>query len=115
MKAKTRAMIILPVCLLFWNALEEVAQYKLAELVPNPYYRTGAIIVMLAFGFTLVGDFLSPWIAKGLEKAYKNTTRTWGNTLGVLIFCAVTMGAMYVLYFFIYIKGPQSVLPPAWR
>jgi len=108
-------MIILPVCLLFWNALEEVAQYKMATLVPNPYWRTAAIIAMLAFGFALVGDFLSPRIAGGLEKAYKNTTKTWGQALGVLIFCAVTMGAMYLLYFFIYIKGPQSVLPPAWR
>ncbi len=115
MKARTRAMIILPVCLLFWNAVEEVAQYELARFVPNPYYRTAAIIVMLAFGFTLIADFVSPWIAALLEKHYKNSKKMMGKTLGTLAFCLVTLGCIYLLYFMIYIKGPQSVLPPPWR
>jgi len=115
MKAKTKAMIILPACLLFLNAVEEVVQYKLSSVVPNPYWRTAAILAMFAFGVTLVGDFISPWIAAGLEKAYKNSKKTWGKTTGVIIFCAITLGALYALYFFIYIKGPQSVLPPEWR
>lgn len=114
MTPRQRAMIILPICLLLFNAVEEVVEYKLPRLVPNPYYRTGVIIFLCAAGFAVIGDLLVPWVAGLFDQGHKNSQKKAGKT-GVILFYIGAFVAVYFVYFIIYIKGPQYILPPFWR
>jgi len=111
---KQRTMIILPVCLLLFNAAQEVVEYMLPRFVPNPYYRTAVLIFLFVIGFAVIGDILVPWIAELLDKGHK-TSKTQGGNLGIILFYSGTFAAIYVIYYIIYIKGPQFIIPAIWR
>ncbi len=107
-------MIILPICMLLFNALQEVIEYMLPRVVPNPYTRTFVLIVLFAVGFSLIADFLVPWLVEFFEKGHKQSRSKWGG-LGVAGFYLLSFAAIYVIYFVIFTKGTRYILPQAWR
>lgn len=114
MTARQRAMIILPMCLLMFNAVQEIVEYKLPSFVPNPYTRTAVLILLFSFGFAVIGDFLVPWIVSLFDQGHKNSREKGGKT-GVAVFYITAFAAIYIIYFVIYTKGVKYVLPPFWR
>jgi hypothetical protein len=115
MSIKTfRTFLILPLSLLLLNAMEEVFVYKLVRLIQNEYLLTGVLLLMFAIGFTLVGSLMAPWAETLLEAGHKKTRKNAGNT-GIFIFYGAALLLIYILYFVIYTKGPQYLLPPVWR
>jgi hypothetical protein len=106
--------MILPLCLLYLNVIQEVMVYKVRELTANPYLLTGILLAAFALGFTLVGDLLAPWLEGFLETGHKVSKKQGGGG-GIVIFYAVMLALVFGVYFVTYIHGPQYLLPPAWR
>ena len=86
-------MIILPICLLLFNAAQEIVEYILPRFIPNPYYRTAVLIVLFVVGFAIIGDILVPWIAELLDKGHK-TSKTQAGKLGVILFYSGTFASI---------------------
>lgn len=105
-----RVFFILPICLLIMNALQELAIYKLERTVMDKFLFTGALLLMTAAGFTLVGNIVSPWIESIIEGFHKGSKRKAGR-LGVLMFYSATIVGLYILYYCIYVRGPESLIP----
>jgi hypothetical protein len=115
MGAKSRrAYLILPLCLLYLNVLQEVVLYKMRDLVPNPYLLTGILLAAFALGFTLVGTLLAPWLEGLFETGHKVSKKQAGGS-GILVFHGVMLAIVYGVYFVVYTRGPQYLLPPTWR
>ena len=114
MTPRQRTMIILPICLLLFNAVEEVVEYKLPRFVPNPYYRTLVLIFLFTAGFAIIGDLVVPWVAGMFDHGHKKS-QSQGGKAGVALFYVGAFALVYFVYFIIYIKGPQYILPPFWR
>ena len=114
MTVKQRGMIILPICLLLFNAVEEVTEYILPRFFPDPYIRTGVLIFLFSVGFTVIGDFLAPRIAKFFDRGHKKTQKRAGLP-GLFLFYVGILSLIYVLYFIIYTKSPKYLLPMNWR
>ena len=115
MTVKTRrTMLILPLCLLYLNVLEEVVVYKTQDLVADPYLRAGVLVAVFAIGFTLVGNLLAPWLASLFEAGHKASKRQGGSG-GLAVFHCAMLVAVYAIYFVVYVRGAQYLLPPSWR
>ena len=114
MTVKQRGMIILPICLLLFNAVEEVTEYILPRFFPDPYIRTGVLLFLFSVGLTLVGDIIVPKIAKFFDKGHKKTQKKAGLP-GLFLFYVGILTVIYVLYFIIYTKSPKYLLPMKWR
>lgn len=106
--------LVMPTCLLLLNAIEEVVIYKLQNGGINKLMLTLVLVLMFAIGFSFVGDILVPHIKAFMEKAHHGSRKHTGE-LGLLAFYATLCGLMFLLYFIIYVKGPQFLLPPTWR
>lgn len=116
MTPKQRGMIILPICLLLFNVIEEFVVYFLPKFVKNLYTRTALLIILFAIGFTLIGDFLVPWISGLFEHGHRKSQRQGGMT-GVVVFYATAFAAVYFVYYVIYCKpgGIANLIPPEMR
>ena len=108
--------IVLPTSLLVLNIVEEISCYKAQVLVPNPYWRTAALMLMFICGFGLVGLVLVPMISVSLEKMYLRQRERRGP-FGELLVLALIYGALFVVYYLLYGggSGAVSLLPHAWR
>jgi len=115
---KVRRYLILPVCLLVLNAIEEVVVYKFSQLytgkILNAYLFTFVLILMFAVGFSVVADIVAPAIATLMEKGHKKTKET-GDLGGNVLFYIVAFVVLYIIYYVIYVQGPQMLLPVSWR
>ena len=109
-----RAYMILPLCLLYLNVLQEVVVYKVRGLTSNPYLLTGILLAAFALGFTLVGNLLAPWL-EGLFETGHKVSKKQGGGGGIVIFYAVMLAVVFGVYFVAFTRGPQYLLPPAWR
>ena len=105
---------VVPVCLLLLNALEEVVVYKLGETIENPHIRTAALLLMFTAGFALIAALLVPWTST-LVKDLHSSSQKKGGATGILVFYLLLGGVFYAIYYVIYIRGPQFLLPRAWR
>ena len=105
---------VLIFCLLFLNILEEVAVYKLHRYVRDPYLRTGMYLLMFTIGFALATVCLAPWI-KSLLEALRRTSKKNTGMLGPILFYGSIVALLFVTYYITYNRGPQYLLPPAWR
>ena len=111
MKIKSvRAFFVLPICLLVMNALQSLAIYKMERSIMNKYVFTGVLLLMYAAVFTIIGNLVSPWLEAIFEKLHFGSKRKGGG-FGLLTFYTLTVSGLYVLYYFIYVKGPGSLLP----
>lgn len=115
MKSQTvvRNYYVLPCCLLLLNLGVELVSYK-AKMFGDPLLRTTAIIAMVLFGGSLVAFVLSPAITGVIETLHR-TSRKGGGQVGATIFLVGLGVVVFWLYYRVYIIGPQSVLPYAWR
>lgn len=116
MTPKQRGMIILPICFLLFNVIEEIVAYMLPNFVHNPYTRTAVLILLFAIGFALIGDLLVPWVAGLFDEGHRKSKREGGKT-GVVLFYLISFAAIYIVYFLIYTKpgGVANIIPPFMR
>jgi hypothetical protein len=115
MKKETlvRNYYVLPCCLLLLNLCTEVVSYK-TKMIADPVLRTGVIMGMVLAGGTLVGFVASPLIGVVVGTLQKKSKSTGGG-LGELLFLIFLGVIIYILYYQVYIHGPQSILPDAWK
>ncbi len=116
-KKSKKNYVILPVCLLLLNAIEEVIIYKAQgspAIAKNAYILTAAIILLFILGFSFVGDMLAPYIKTLFEATHKRTHQHSGK-IGLMVFYVALGLFIFFLYFRIYTMGPETVLPPSWR
>jgi len=119
MKMKNiRTFLILPICLLILNAIEEVIIYKLQSLYKqnllDKFTLTGILVLMFAAGFSIVGNSLAPRAKKALEKGHKSSKKNAG-IIGISIFYGALFTAIFVTYYVIYVLGPEFMLPKEFR
>jgi hypothetical protein len=110
-KKKYRNYFVLPFCLLLLNALQEIIIYRLKFEIPDPKLFAFCVLFLSAVGFTLVGDFIAPFISKILEKGHKIGKSTAGN-IGILFIILLGFVSMYALYYTIWgIEHPEYLIP----
>ena len=107
-----RTFFIFPICLLFFNVLEELFVYQLRKAIPNDYIYTAVLVIMFVICFGFIGNWLAPHINKVIENGHKKSKKTAGRG-GIITFFLILFALIYVLYFIIYCKGPQFLLPAA--
>ena len=95
------------------DAVAEVVIYKLSE-IGDHFVRVCAIMAMIGFGFGLVSFVLTPWLDKQLRTLHRGTRRGWGILGEVVLFGTIAVG-LFALHYQLYVHGPQTLLPPAWR
>jgi hypothetical protein len=108
-----RHYFILPCCLLLLSLCTNIISYK-AKLIPNKLLQTAFVMFMILVGSSLVAYILSPAIETLVDTLHQ-TSRRRGGEIGEAIFLVVLGVGIYGLCYAVYINGPQSVLPPAWR
>jgi hypothetical protein len=113
-KRSLRSMTIVVFSLLTLNALEEILLYKLQRANLDPYVFTGILLVMFGVGFALFAGVLLPRVKDVVKGAHRASKKTLG-LVGVIAFFAGLFVFYFWMYFVIYVRGPQYLLPPAWR
>ena len=108
-----RHYFILPCCLLLLNLCTAVLSYK-AKLITDRLLQTAFVLFMVLIGSSLVAYVLSPAI-ESLVDSLHQTSRQRGGHAGEAVFLVALGVGIFALYYAVYIHGPQSVLPPAWR
>jgi hypothetical protein len=108
-----RTYYVLPCCLLLLNLCVELVSYK-AKMIEDVLLRTAAIMGMVLFGGSLVAFLVAPAIGFAVGTMQHRSRREWGG-LGEMLFLLVLGIVVFWLYYRIYILGPESVLPAAWR
>ena len=108
-----RAYYILPCCLLLLNLVNNLISYK-AEMIDDAFLRVVVIILLVLFGGSLVAFAVAP----GLQIMVRNLhhgSRDGAGRIGEAIFLLALGAVVFWLYYQMYIHGPESVLPRAWR
>jgi hypothetical protein len=108
-----RNYFVLPCCLLLLNLCIELVSYK-ARMIDDVLLRTAAIIAMVLFGGSVVAFLVAPAITTIVGALHRGTRARWGE-LGELFFLAGLGVLVFWLYYRVYILGPQTILPTAWR
>jgi hypothetical protein len=108
-----RNYYVLPCCLLLLNLCVELVSYK-AKMLDDVLLRTAAIMGMVLFGGSLVAFVVAPAISMLVGTLHRSSRQAWGG-LGELLFLLVLGVIVFWLYYRVYIIGPESVLPLAWR
>ncbi len=109
-----RTLFIFPICLLLFNAFEEIFIYKLRQLIANNYLYAAVLVVTFVICFGFIGNWLAPHICKFIEHGHKKSKKNAGRA-GIFIFFTMLFVLIYWLYFVTYTKGPQFLLPFSWR
>jgi hypothetical protein len=108
-----RNYFVLPCCLLLLNLCIGLVGYK-AKVIQDPFLQTGAVIAMVLFGGSLVAFVLSPSIETLVATLRRGSRRGMGE-LGEVLFLLALGGLVFWLYYRMYIRGPEYLLPAAWR
>ncbi len=108
-----RNYFVLPCCLLLLNLCIGLVGYK-AKMVDDPFLQTGLVMAMVLFGGSLVGFVLAPTI-EALVVSLQRTSRRGMGDLGEVAFLFFLAAGVFWLYYRMYILGPESLLPDAWR
>ncbi|MBT4033536.1 MAG: hypothetical protein HOE61_02175 [Candidatus Marinimicrobia bacterium] len=103
-----RKYLVLPVSLLLLNAVEDIAIFRLQSVISDPLLLTGAIITLFVIGFSLVGFVISPAIEVMIERSYATGKGLFGPS-GSVVMLLVIGGAIYWVYYKIYIEGVSSI------
>lgn len=111
---RVRQLFVLPICLLLFNAFEEIVIYKLDQWFPNRYHYVALIVITFAIGFGVVGELFSKYISNRILDTHKTTAKNSGWT-GLVIFYATIFFLIYILYYQLYVHSVGSILPAAWR
>jgi hypothetical protein len=111
--AVVRNYFVLPCCILLLNVVVGLVSYK-AKVIDDPLLRTGAIMLMVLFGGSVIGFVAAPAIEAVLAKLHRSSVRRMGG-LGELGFILVLAAVVFWLYYRMYIMGPEYLLPADWR
>ena len=109
-----RTFFIFPICLLFFNILEEILVYQLRKVIVNDYLYVAVLVIMFVICFGFIGNCLAPHINKALENGHKKSKKSAGRT-GIITFFMILFTLIYILYFITYSLGPEYLLPAIWR
>jgi hypothetical protein len=71
------------------------------------------LLVLYGVAFAIGGEWITPW-AKRLFLAARKDSRRDGK-IGILLFYLLAYGALYYAYVIEETRGPDALLPPAWR
>ncbi len=104
---------VLPCLLLLLNLVNNLVSYK-AELVDDPFLRTGLVIALVLFGGTMVAFLLSPALEK-LVQALHRTSKSGAGGLGEAIFLIGLGALVFWLYYQMTAHGIAALLPAEWR
>jgi len=108
-----RNYFVLPCCLLLLNLCIELVSYK-ARMIDDAMLRTAAIIAMVLFGGSVVAFLVAPAITTIVGALHRGTRQRWGE-LGEVLFLVALGVLVFWLYYRVYILGPETILPAAWR
>jgi hypothetical protein len=108
-----RNYFILPCCLLLLNLCIGLVGYK-ARMIEDPLLQTAAVIAMVLFGGSLVAFVLAPSIETLVGTLRKGSRKGMGE-LGEVLFLLALGALVFWLYYLMYIRGPEYLLPAAWR
>lgn len=104
---------ILPCCLLLLNLCNTLISYK-AAMIDEPLVRTGAVILLVLFGSSVVTFAVAPAI-EALVRTLHRSSRRGAGELGEILFLALLGVGVFWVYYLITINGPEAVLPREWR
>jgi hypothetical protein len=111
---RKRAALILPAVFLTVSLLEEVATYKVRQIVHDIHVRALIIVAFNGFAFTVAASWITPAIVQFFNQARRDSERR-GGTLGLAIFFALAYGSLYYAYLVDERHGPSWLLPFALR
>lgn len=109
-----RNLIVFPICLLLFNACEELLIYKLRQVLRNDWIYVATLIITFVICFGFIANWLAPHISKAIEHGHKKSKKKAGRT-GIIVFFTILSALIFWLYFVVYTKGPQFLLPVQWR
>jgi len=112
-KKSFQKLVIFPTGFLILNVFEEIIEYKSAA-IDNPWLQTLLLMFILLLGISFVGLILIPTVENLVGEMHQSSNRKAGR-LGELMLVFLIYAALYLLYFQVYIHGPESVLPAAMR
>ncbi len=110
----SRAAFIVPLVLLIVALLEDLATYKIRQLVRSPEVRTVIVVLLNGIMFTAAAEWVGPWIKVILTRA-RSRSRQHGGTVGPWIFYAAAYGAVYYAYLVVEVRGPGALLRGSFR
>jgi hypothetical protein len=110
----SRAAFIVPLVLLTVALLEDIATYKVRQLVRSVEARTAIIVLLNGIMFTLAAEWASPWI-KGMLTRARTTSRRHAGFVGPWVFYAAAYGAIYYAYLVAEVRGPGALLARSLR
>ena len=112
-KAVVRDYYVLPCCLLVLNLGVEVAQYKVKGFA-EPLVAMAVIMGVVLFGGSLMAFVVAPGLSWMISMLHRGSRQSAGE-IGEALFLVVLGVVIFWLYYQVYIIGPQSILPLAWR
>ncbi len=119
MKKKSfKTYIIIPFSLLFLNAVEEVAMYKLNVIIPpeNVHFKVIASIVLFSVALSILAGLIIPHIESMMEGTHKVSKGQAGNLGGTVMVVLASLCIVYYIYYYIYgLNAPEMLLPLEWR
>jgi hypothetical protein len=108
-----RNYFVLPCCLLLLNLCIGLVGYK-AKMIEDPLVQTVAVMAMVLFGGSMVAFVLAPSI-ETLVGTLRRGSRKGMGELGEVLFLLALGALVFWLYYLMYIRGPEYLLPASWR
>jgi len=120
MKKKTnfKTYIIIPFSLLLLNAIEEIAMFKLNQVLPSDavHLRVCCSIFLFSIALSILAAIILPYIETILSGTHKVSISQTGNMTGTIICTLIALGIIYYIYYFIYgLQTPEVLLPDNWN
>ena len=108
-----RNYYILPCCLLLLNLANNIVSYK-SGVIPNPFLRTTAVMLLVLFGSSLTAFVVAPALAAAVRWVHRSSRRNAGE-LGEVFFFAALGALVFWLYYRVSLHGTVAIVPPMWR
>ena len=105
----SRAAFVVPLVLLTVALLENLATYRIRQLVRSAEVRTVIIVLLNGIMFTAAAEWLGPWLKAMLTRA-RTHSRRYAGTVGPSLFYAAAYGAIYYAYLVVEVRGERALL-----
>lgn len=107
-------MWIVPIVLLVFVLLQEIATYKVRQHVREIHLRVALIVLLNAFGFGFAAGWLTPRLRELLKRMRSHSHR-WAGRIGLTVFYALSYGALYYAFLILERHGAAGLLPASLR
>jgi uncharacterized membrane protein len=111
---RSRTIWIVPIVLLVFVLLQEIATYKVRQHVRGVHMRAAVILVLNAFAFGFAAGWLTPTLRDLLKSARTRTSRVAGR-IGLATFYVLSYGALYYAFLVLEQRGAAGLLPACLR